>query len=232
MFRRVLLTAAFVFSFIIITYGDVSIEQIEGLSDAQKYILQTTVNSVITAKEKGQVKKSYSSVIDGDLGELSLDELYEIRDYLSGKSDALSDVDEDHIEIIPYDSRIESEDRAKFLIYSTISDAGSELGYIVQNNNPEISFDVEEQKVSSAHVYLTYYADCTKEQAADTLKKNTDELLYVICNTYPELSFEIIDFCWEVPALDEGNLYAARFWCEKEDGELTFGNGTGIIYEQ
>ena len=137
---------------------------------------------------------------------------------------------ESDIEITVCEEQFSSEKRAEFLIYETVADIGRQLGYVVQNNNPELSFEDDLQDIGICRLYLTYYGETTKEQARDTLETYTDNMITSLCDTFPNADFEIISVNWEVPAIEEENLYAASYWCEKEDGEIVRGEGSGKIY--
>lgn len=140
---------------------------------------------------------------------------------------------ESEIAVTICDENFPTEKRAVFLVYETVADIGRQLGYVVQNNNPELSFNDNLQNIGMCHLYLTYYGETTKEAARDTLEGYTDDLLDALFEAFPDVEFEKIAVSWNVPAVDEDNLYAASYWCEEDaddNGVLDRGDGTGIIY--
>lgn len=137
------------------------------------------------------------------------------------------------VEITICDEYFSSEDRACFLIYQAVTDAGRQLGYIVQNHNPELSFVDDLQSIDTCRLYLSYYGQSTKEEAQILLESYTSDILVVLRDSFPKVEFDTIDVYWEVPAIDEGNLYAATYRCEKDkdSGEIVRGDGSGKIYD-
>jgi len=69
--------------------NSVTKEQLDKLTESEKSTLSAEVEIAYRFKQAGSSKARYSSVLDIDLSELSLDELKEIRDYLNGNSDYL-----------------------------------------------------------------------------------------------------------------------------------------------
>ena len=64
---------------------------------------------------------------------------------------------ESEIAVTICDENFPTEKRAVFLVYETVADIGRQLGYVVQNNNPELSFNDNLQSIGMCHLYLTYY---------------------------------------------------------------------------
>ena len=125
---------------------------------------------------------------------------------------------------------IESEGRMSFLLYKTVQDMDS-MAYTTQNHNPEISFDPSTQTLGFARFYITYFADCGKEEARSALESYTDCIIETLETEYPDVVMRSLMFCWKVPAVDEESLYAAVYWCEEQDGKLIRDGGSGLLYQ-
>ena len=127
--------------------------------------------------------------------------------------------------------RFSSDDRLAFCFFETTQQLSRSLGwYVTQNHNPELSFDSGQQKLEDAHIYLDYYADCTADEARSVLEEYTDTLIQALQYAFPEIDIEMLYFCWRIPAVDEDSLYAATYSCERINGEIIRGSGSGIIY--
>lgn len=139
---------------------------------------------------------------------------------------------ESAVEITICDEYFSSEDRACFLIYQSVADIGRQLGYVMQNHNPELSFNDDFQNISMCRLYMTYYGQSTKDEARILLESYTDDLIVALHDSFPKAEFETIDVNWEVPAVEEENLYAATYRCERDEssGEIVRGDGSGKIY--
>ena len=132
----------------------------------------------------------------------------------------------------PANEHFSSESRIQFCLFDTVQDASRALHWnVAQSTNPELSFDPSKQSLDYARFYLTYYAQCTKEDARTTLEDYTSTLIEIICTTFQDVQIDHLDFCWKVPAVDETSLYAATFWGENKDGLPVCGDGSGIIYQ-
>lgn len=224
--RRFLALMTCVFSFSLVVSADIPKDKIDSLSENEKSSLSATIRITILTKNAGVNGQKYSDILEEDLSSYTIDELKEMESYLNSADDD----NQNHLSITVCNDPFSSEQGASFSIYETVSDAGRQFGYVTQNNNPEIYFGDNYCSVSLARIYISYFAECTKEDAQKTLEGYTDELLYVLTETYPKITFDVISINWEVPAVSENNLYAASYWCESKDGKITRGDGTGDVY--
>lgn len=67
--------------------AEVSLEQLDKLTESERATIRAQVFISLTAKKAGLSRSQYSEILGIDLGELTLDELAEIRDYLDGIKD-------------------------------------------------------------------------------------------------------------------------------------------------
>ncbi len=215
----------------IIASAKYDMNNLNNLSDAQKTILRIELS--VFNPEKNPDGEKYNSILGVDLYDLSKDELNEIIDFLNEEDTAVEIETETHIDFDVFDGQLTSEGSAQFQLYSTVNSACRELEYMTQTQNPEISFDADTQHLDYARFYISYYADCTKEEAQDALESNTDELLYVVENTFPNVEIDSLVFYYAVPAINKESLYAATYYCNlDEDSTLVRGDGSGLIYDK
>lgn len=130
-----------------------------------------------------------------------------------------------------YSEHFTTEMRVQFCLYETVQELSRSLDwYVTQNNNPEVSFDSDKQELNYVRYYLDYYADCTASEAQEAVEEYTDTMIAAIQYAFPDIQANQLVFFWRIPAIDEDNLYAARFFCEKEDGSIVRSDGSGLIY--
>lgn len=158
----------------------------------------------------------------------------------AGNSEALADIQKKNDEVKDafiqeldpdvYSERFTSQSIA-FPVYKTISKVCRSLDYAVQNNNPEIEMDEKRQKASVIRIYITYFANCTKESARIKLEDYSSKILSVLQYCFPNLDIDAVWLCWQVPSINEVSLYAATYWCESDGEKLVMGEGKGMVYE-
>lgn len=144
-----------------------------------------------------------------------------------------SGIEEDsgsHLNMEIHTDHFSSEEDLVFSLFMTFQEAGRNLGYITQDNNPELNFNASTQTVENCYFYMDCYADFTKEEAVQSIEGYTDELIYILNNSYPELDFEFVAIFWKIPSIDEQSKYAASYYCEEKNGKLSRGDGSGLIY--
>lgn len=130
-----------------------------------------------------------------------------------------------------YYDKFPSEDRLGFCIYNTIQDVAESFDwYVTQNNNPEISFDVDKQELESANLYLDYFADCTKDEARKTIDEYSDTVTDAIQYAFPSIQIDKLTLFWRVPSIDEDNLYAAMIFFENNGDGIERTGEHGLIY--
>ena len=233
-------TIAIVLAFLLIpvaAFAEVTTEQLDELSYADKAILKFNVGIAIANKENGGGKERYSHHLKIDLMDLSAEELHWMFDYLSGDvtdpyDGYIQTLPERYgIEIVPSKEVFAKDGRVAFCLYCTISEACRVLGMAVQNHNPEIYFDASTQTLDMARFYVTYYAKGSKADLRIAIEEYTDVLIETICATYPEININTLVFCWKVPDVDPDSLYAAVYWCEKNGDKIECGDGSGILYK-
>ena len=220
-----------------IAFAEVTPEQLDDLSEADRTILLFNVGVAIARKESGEGGQKYSYHLDMDLMKLSIEELYWMYDYLNGTTSLpfdghIKSLPEQHgIEITPSDEVFATDKRLQFCLFSTVSDACRALEFAVQNNNPEITFTPDTQTLDFARFYITCYAEGAKDDLSVSVEEYTDVLIETICATYPNLNINTLVFCWKIPAVNPDSLYSAMYWCEKEGNAIERGDGTGALYQ-
>ena len=112
-----------------IAFAEVTPEQLDDLSEADRTILLFNVGVAIARKESGEGGQKYSYHLDMDLMKLSIEELYWMYDYLNGTTSLpfdghIKSLPEQHgIEITPSDEVFATDKRLQFCLFSTVSDA-------------------------------------------------------------------------------------------------------------
>lgn len=216
--------------------SEVTAQQLDNLSDADIQILRISIILALDGKEDGTVRKLYSYQLDTDLMKLSLEELEWIKEYIDGDDSSIVEeqppiYEKYGIAIVEYPCDFGNDKSACFSLYNVVADICKMLGCTVQNHNPEVSLNAESNDLSFAHFYLTYYADCSEQEAKEVVEEYTDVLIAALLASYPDNNFESLDFSWKIPAINADSLYAADYWCEQADGEMCRGQGAGLMYK-
>ena len=213
---------------------DISENDIDSLSDAEKNILQIVVGTAIANKEKGvtsDVEFSLGGLDRINLSSLSLEKLEWIRSYIEDANTLQQPQVTPEFDIEVYTESFSSETRVQYCLFEAAQELSSSLEwYVTQNHNPEVSFDTSKKELSYAHYYLDYFADCTASEAQEAVEEYTDTLIKAIQYAFPDIQIDQLVFFWRIPAIDEDNLYAARFFCNNENGSIIRGEGSGLIY--
>ena len=221
----------------VIALSEIPYDQLAGLSKAQKTILSFNVDIAIARKENGGNSGMYSYDLNMDLMDLSLEELRWMFDYLHGNADLPDQPKKETIlsrhgiEITESREIFTKENRLVFCLYSTIAQTGRKLGYVMQVYNPEISLDVDNQRLSYAYFYMNCYENAAVDDLRNRVEEYTDVLIATLTATYPDLTFDSMWFCWKIPAIHPDNLYTATFWGENSESGIVRGEGKGVLYQ-
>ena len=221
----------FMFVFSLTALGKVPQEILDRLNKDNVAGLYVQIMLAKAYVAQGSDESVYSDALDTDLTQFTIEELGEIKDRLDAILNGELDDQEEHIDITVYDKPFTSEQNAEFQVYMAVADAGRQFEYVVQNSNPEFEYDDDINDVSLLRIYLTYYKNCTKEEAKDVVEDYADELLYVIPNTFPKVNFKKVMINWCISSLTENDLYSAVFWCEQNDGELYVKDTWGRVFK-
>lgn len=214
--------------------SDISEIDIDSMSEAAKTILRINVGIAIANKEAGEasnVEVSLGGLDRINLSDLSLEKLEWIKAYIEDGTTSPEPKATPAFDIDVYTEQFSTEMRVQFCLYEAIQELSRSLEwYVTQNNNPEVSFDTSKQELNYVHYYLDYYADCTASEAQEAVEEYTNTMIEAIQYAFPDVQVDQLAFFWKIPAIDEENLYAARFFCENEGGSIVRGDGSGLIY--
>lgn len=168
---------------------------------SEKFVLMITVGSMASLKDK---------VTDSPLSLLSKEKTYDIE---------------------VYENKFPHPEWLVSSLYDSVKELVESLNWDVkQNNDPEIDFDTEKQTLKNAHIYLDYYADCTKEGAKEAVEEYSDTLVDAIQYAFPNIQIDKLSLYWRIPSIDKNSLYGAMMFYENKNGTIARDNELGLIY--
>lgn len=209
---------------------------LDGISDAEEYLLDSFLSDSFDESAKDYIKKHFGlqdvKLLDSQARKIYDYIKYNYTDTGSAEKEETDSENTDLPEDLPvYSDAFSSEEGIGFPLFECVQKVCHSQDFSAQILNPEYSLDVDLQKLDYVRVYLSCYADATKEELQSIIENNTDQILSALQYSFPNILFDVVSINWKIPVIDEDSLYSASYWCEFNDGSVERGDGIGELYQ-